>query len=253
MSNVAKIRILLIVFMLYSSLSFGISNVTITISGLSDRNDPLIEEEWKVSDKLYFPNESLHRLIDYSSNNTMDNEVNESIGIIDIETLKKKIDESNDFVLLDARGPVSYAEEHIVGAISLPVNDAKNRAESIIPDKNKEIIAYCGSINFPTSAILAEILIDMGYTNIANYEGGIKDWKEAGYPTEKNEIMRTITPTPTITEPPGEVATTTEAVVAQIPAGYLNIIGTIIIILIILSVTMVIRRRKGRMLFGKEY
>ena len=135
MSNVAKIRILLIVFMLYSSLSIGISNVTIAISGLSDRNDPLIEEEWKVSDKLYFPNESLHRLIDYSSNNTMDNEVNESIGIIDIETLKKKIDESNDFVLLDARGPVSYADGHIVGAISLPVIEAEDKAEIVIPDK----------------------------------------------------------------------------------------------------------------------
>jgi len=185
------------------------------------------------------------------ADNDVDNGGIEKVRIVDRDALKKKIDKNEDFVLFDARVSKSFEKEHIIGAISLPVNEAEDRAEIIVPDKNKEIIVYCSSKYCSTSAFLVEILVDLGYTNVANYEGGIEDWTEAGYPTEKNEI--TPTTTPTITEPPEEAPTYTEAVATQIPAGYLNIIGAIIIILIILSVALVIRRRKGRMLFGKEY
>ncbi|MCW4033558.1 MAG: rhodanese-like domain-containing protein [Candidatus Bathyarchaeota archaeon] len=175
----------------------------------------------------------------------------EEVRIVDRDALKKKIDKNEDFVLFDARILKSYEKEHIIGAISLPVNEAKDRAEIIIPDKNKEIIVYCSSKYCSTSAFLAEILVDLGYTNVANYEGGMRDWIEAGYPTEKNEV--TPTTAPTITEPPEEAPTTTKAVATQIPTGQLNIIGAIIIFLIILSVALIIRRGKRRMLFGEAY
>jgi rhodanese-related sulfurtransferase len=176
---------------------------------------------------------------------------NEKVRIVDRDTLKKKIDRNEDFALLDARILKSYEKEHIIGAISLPVSGAESRAEIIIPDKNKEIIVYCSSEHCHTSVFLAEILVDLGYMNVANYEGGMRDWIEAGYPTEKNEV--TPTTAPTITEPPEEAPTTTKAVATQIPTGQLNIIGAIIIFLIILSVALIIRRGKRRMLFGEAY
>ncbi|MCW4033570.1 MAG: rhodanese-like domain-containing protein [Candidatus Bathyarchaeota archaeon] len=194
---------------------------------------------------------SFRTIIFVQADNNVDNGDIEKVRIVDRDALKKKIDKNEDFVLLDARIFKKYEIEHIIGAISLPVNEAEERAEIIIPDKNKEIIVYCSSKHCTTSAFLVEILVDLGYTNVANYEGGIRDWTEAGYPTEKNEI--TPTTTPTITKPPEEAPTDTEAVATQNPTGYINIIGAIIIILIIFSVALVIRRRKGRILFGEEY
>ncbi|MCW4033394.1 MAG: rhodanese-like domain-containing protein [Candidatus Bathyarchaeota archaeon] len=122
--------------------------------------------------------------------NSVDNGDIEKVRIVDRDALKKKIDENEDFVLFDARTLKSYEKEHIIGAISLPVNEAEVRVGTIIPDKNKEIIVYCSSKYCPESSLLVEILVDLGYTNVAHYEGGIDDWKEVGYPTEKNERAR---------------------------------------------------------------
>ena len=185
------------------------------------------------------------------ADNSMDNGDIVDARIVDRDTLKKKIDGNEDFVLLDARILESYEEEHIAGAASLPVNEAE-KAESIIPDKNKEIITYCNGFGCPISPILAEKLIDMGYTNVAIYEGGIKEWKDAGYPTEKNEVVLQPTPIPMPTQTPQEVPTTTEGMIAQIPGGYLTIIEVIVVVVIILAVAIMIERKKGRPLFGEE-
>lgn len=107
------------------------------------------------------------------------------VRIVDRKTLKKKLDAKEAFVLLDARSRQSYEEEHIAGAISVPVDEAEKKAGKIIPDKKKEIITSCGSFECPASTILAEKLIRMGYKKVSDYKGGIKEWKEAGYPTKR--------------------------------------------------------------------
>jgi rhodanese-related sulfurtransferase len=129
-------------------------------------------------------------IIFVQAENSVDNGDIEKVRIVDRDALKKKIDENEDFILFDARTLKSYEKEHIIGAISLPVNEAEVRAKTIIPDKNKEIIVYCSSIYCSESTFLVEILVDLGYTNVAHYEGGLEDWTEAGYPTVKKERTR---------------------------------------------------------------
>jgi rhodanese-related sulfurtransferase len=53
----------------------------------------------------------------------------------------------------------------------------------VIPDKHAEIVLYCGGGY--RSALAAANLKKMGYANVASMDGGIRAWREAGYPIEK--------------------------------------------------------------------
>ena len=105
-------------------------------------------------------------------------------GNISRKELKRKMDRNEDFALVDARSFKSYSEEHIRGAISLPLDEVEEKAEQIL-SKNDEIIVYCGSFSCPRSANEVKRLRNMGFKNVKRYAGGIKDWKKAGYQTEK--------------------------------------------------------------------
>ena len=56
------------------------------------------------------------------------------------------------------------------------------RIEQVIPDASTPLICYCGGGS--RSALAADSLQKMGYTNVASLAGGFKAWKEAGLPTE---------------------------------------------------------------------
>lgn len=105
-------------------------------------------------------------------------------GKIDRKELRKKIDRGDDFTLVDARSALSYMEEHIEGAISLPLNEVDEKAGQMF-SKNDEIVVYCTSVSCPASADEVKKLRKMGFKNVKHYAGGIKDWKKAGHPTEK--------------------------------------------------------------------
>jgi len=60
--------------------------------------------------------------------------------------------------------------------------------ESLIPDKQAEIILYCGGGY--RSALAAESLGRMGYVNVSSMDGGIRAWREAGYPIERGRGRR---------------------------------------------------------------
>lgn len=100
--------------------------------------------------------------------------------------LKKKIDEGSDFVLIDTLGEESYKRRHLPEAISIDAHkdDFVERVKEIVPDKDKEIIVYCASFSCQLSPAAAGKLIDAEYTNVVDYEGGLADWQDAGYPFE---------------------------------------------------------------------
>jgi len=106
-------------------------------------------------------------------------------GKIRREELKKKIDRRDDFILVDARNSDSFREEHIKGAISLPLSEVEERAERLLR-KSDEIVVYCSSFACPASANEVEKLKQMGFKNVKHYAGGIEDWKNAGHPTERS-------------------------------------------------------------------
>jgi rhodanese-related sulfurtransferase len=93
--------------------------------------------------------------------------------------------ESDDnAVLVDVREPLAYQYEHIVGAINVPQSKMAEQAESAFPDKDQTIILYCdyGGV----SKIAAEDLVDMGYTNVIEFDG-LEDWPGE---TEKDESIK---------------------------------------------------------------
>ncbi len=84
-------------------------------------------------------------------------------------------------VIVDARGS---GEEAIKGAVFLAANADDKDIHAKLKDKTAEILVYCGSVSCPASMTLAERLIGLGYTNIAHYSGGIKEWTENKKPTD---------------------------------------------------------------------
>jgi len=92
---------------------------------------------------------------------------------ISAEDAKKIIDSGDDHIILDAREQDEYNSGHIPGAILIPHTEIENRAEEMLPDKNRQILVYCRSGR--RSKIAAESLIKLGYTNVKEF-GGIIDW-----------------------------------------------------------------------------
>ena len=90
------------------------------------------------------------------------------------EKAKEIMDTSEDYIILDVREQDEFNEGHIKGAILLPYTEINEKAESILPDKDKLILVYCRSGR--RSKIAAESLAALGYTNIKEF-GGIIDWK----------------------------------------------------------------------------
>jgi rhodanese-related sulfurtransferase len=85
-------------------------------------------------------------------------------------------------VLIDVRESDEFAKGHARGATPLSKGIVELRIEETVPDINKEIILYCGGGS--RSALAADNLQKMGYTNVASMAGGFKAWKDAGLPTE---------------------------------------------------------------------
>lgn len=90
------------------------------------------------------------------------------------EKAKEIMDTSEDYIILDVREQDEFNEGHIKGAILLPYTEINEKAESILPDKDKLVLVYCRSGR--RSKIAAESLAALGYTNIKEF-GGIIDWK----------------------------------------------------------------------------
>ena len=92
---------------------------------------------------------------------------------ITAEEAKKIMDSGKEHIILDTREQNEYDEGHIPGAILIPYTEIENKAEEMIPDKDKLILVYCRSGR--RSKIAAESLVNLGYTNVKEF-GGIIDW-----------------------------------------------------------------------------
>jgi rhodanese-related sulfurtransferase len=90
--------------------------------------------------------------------------------------------ESGAAVLIDVREDADWNEAHAAGAKHLSRGVIELEIEDEIPDPNQTIICYCGGGS--RSALVADSLQKMGYTNVRSLSGGLKAWKAAGLPTE---------------------------------------------------------------------
>jgi rhodanese-related sulfurtransferase len=92
---------------------------------------------------------------------------------ISAEQAHEMLADNPDAVLLDVRTSSEFTEKRIPGSILLPDYEIREKAATVLPDKDTLILIYCHSGR--RSADAAYELIDMGYTNVYDF-GGIIDW-----------------------------------------------------------------------------
>lgn len=100
-----------------------------------------------------------------------------------IRDVKPRMDKGERFYLVDVREESEWAAGHIPKAIHLSKGVIERDVEKLIPDTSAEIILYCGG-GF-RSALAAENLGRMGYTNVTSMDGGFRAWTEAGLPVAR--------------------------------------------------------------------
>jgi rhodanese-related sulfurtransferase len=101
----------------------------------------------------------------------------------DFREVKKKMDAGEKFLLVDVREDNEWQNGHIPGAVHMGRGIIERDIEQAIPDHSAAIVLYCGG-GF-RSALSAENLQKMGYTNVISMDGGWRHWTEAGFPTTK--------------------------------------------------------------------
>jgi len=101
------------------------------------------------------------------------------VGVADVKAM---LDSGKRFELIDVRETSEWANGHLPTARHLCKGIIERDIESAIPDRNAEIVLYCGG-GF-RSALSADNLQKMGYTNVASMDGGWRGWTGAGFPIE---------------------------------------------------------------------
>jgi rhodanese-related sulfurtransferase len=102
----------------------------------------------------------------------------------DVQTTKKKLDAGQKMILVDVREESEWARGHIPNAVHLGKGVIERDIEKSIPEKGATVVLYCGG-GF-RSALAAENLQKMGYTNVISMDGGWREWTQAGFPTIKD-------------------------------------------------------------------
>src|SRR5262245_793598 len=101
----------------------------------------------------------------------------------DVTEVKHKLDRGERFVLIDVREESEYARGHLPGAVHLSKGVIERDIEAWLPDHDTPIVLYCGGGY--RSALSADNIQRMGYSNVISMDGGWRAWTEAGLPTEK--------------------------------------------------------------------
>jgi rhodanese-related sulfurtransferase len=97
-----------------------------------------------------------------------------------VDAVKQKLDDGEKFLLVDVREESEFAKDHLPGAIHLGKGVIERDVEARVPDVKTPMVLYCGG-GF-RSAMAADNLQKMGYTNVLSMDGGVREWREKNYP-----------------------------------------------------------------------
>ena len=100
-----------------------------------------------------------------------------------VDEVKARMDRGDKFVLVDVREDREFAQDHLPGAVHLGKGVIERDIEGKYPDTGTPLVLYCGGGY--RSAMAADNLQKMGYTNVISMDGGIRVWRDKGYPLEK--------------------------------------------------------------------
>jgi rhodanese-related sulfurtransferase len=98
------------------------------------------------------------------------------------DDVKARLDAGEPFHFIDVREESEYSKAHAAGARHLGKGIIERDIEQAVPDPAAPIVLYCGG-GF-RSALAADALQKMGYTNVVSMDGGWSAWQQRGYPTE---------------------------------------------------------------------
>jgi rhodanese-related sulfurtransferase len=102
---------------------------------------------------------------------------------VTVDESRERFQQNPKALLIDVREDHEWNDSHAAGAIHLGKGIIERDIETTVPDKSTELILYCGG-GF-RSALAADVLQTMGYSNVFSMAGGWKAWKDSGAPVEE--------------------------------------------------------------------
>jgi rhodanese-related sulfurtransferase len=102
---------------------------------------------------------------------------------VTVDESRERFQQNPKALLIDVREDHEWNDSHAAGAIHLGKGIIERDIETTVPDKSTELILYCGGGGF-RSALAADVLQTMGYSNVFSMAGGWKAWKDSGAPVE---------------------------------------------------------------------
>ena len=104
---------------------------------------------------------------------------------VSVDETLRRLESNPQSKLVDVREDREWDEAHAAGSVHLGKGIIERDVEATIPDKTTEVILYCGGGY--RSALAADALQEMGYTNVFSMAGGWKAWKASGAKTESGK------------------------------------------------------------------
>jgi len=114
---------------------------------------------------------------------TIVNDARSRVRETNVDEVKHRLDRGEKFVLVDVREESEFAKDHLPGALHIGKGVIERDIEVRFPDLKTPMILYCGG-GF-RSALAADNLQKMGYTDVISMDGGIRGWREKNYPLTK--------------------------------------------------------------------
>jgi rhodanese-related sulfurtransferase len=111
------------------------------------------------------------------------NDARSRVKELNVQVVKQKLDRGETFHLVDVREDSEWNAGHLPGAQHIGKGVIERDIETKIPDTSAEIVLYCGGGY--RSALAADALQKMGYTNVFSMDGGWRGWNEAKLPVER--------------------------------------------------------------------
>ncbi len=112
------------------------------------------------------------------------NDAKSRIREVSVAETQERMKANADLRLIDVREDSEWNDAHAAGAKHLGKGIIERDIETEVPDKTSEVVLYCGGGY--RSALSADVLQQMGYTNVFSMAGGWKAWKESGAPTSSD-------------------------------------------------------------------
>jgi rhodanese-related sulfurtransferase len=114
------------------------------------------------------------------------NNAKSRIREVSVSATRERLAANKEAKLIDVREDNEWQDSHAAGAEHLGKGIIERDIEAQVPDKSTELILYCGGGY--RSALAADALQQMGYTNVFSMAGGWKAWKESGAPVVQNDL-----------------------------------------------------------------